>query len=68
MLVLFCWQHMRIAGSGCVSPDDLEAAWPGVQAAALRALVLDECARPDGRGLLDLRPLRLEARPSALPV
>ena len=54
---------MRIAGSGCVSPDDLEAAWPGVQAAALRALVLDECARPDGRGLLDLRPLRLEARP-----
>jgi len=56
-------QHMRVAGSGCVAPGDLEAAWPAVVADALTALVLDECARPDGRGLRDLRPLHAEARP-----
>lgn len=46
-----------------MSSSDLEAAWPAVQAAAVWELVASECARPDGRGLRDLRPLRLEARP-----
>ncbi|KAK9825881.1 hypothetical protein WJX81_000620 [Elliptochloris bilobata] len=56
--------HARVAGSGCVSPGDLEAAWPDVVADAVRALVLNECVRPDGRGLRDLRPLRIEALPA----
>lgn len=59
---LACAQHARIAGSGCVSSSDLEAAWPAAIAGRLRALVLDDCVRPDGRGLRDVRPLRQEAR------
>ena len=61
-----CAQHSRIAGSGCVSSSDLEAAWPAAVAGRVRALVLDECVRPDGRGLRDVRRLRQEARAQGL--
>ena len=51
-------QHMRLAGSGCVSPRDLDEAWPQLQAASLRDLALHDNARPDGRGSADVRLLQ----------
>ena len=53
-------QHMRIPGSGTASPRDIDLAWEELQAAALRDLILKRNARPDGRGLLDLRGLECE--------
>ena len=53
-------QHMRIPGSGTASPRDIDLAWEELQAAALRKLILKHNARPDGRGLLDLRSLECE--------
>lgn len=53
-------QHMRIAGSGTASPRDVDLGWEDLQAAALRDLILKSNARPDGRGLLDLRGLECE--------
>ena len=60
-------QHMRIPGSGTASPRDIDLAWEELQASALRDLVLKENSRPDGRGLLDLRPLDCEVIPECLP-
>ena len=53
-------QHMRIPGSGTASPRDIDLAWEDLQAATLRDLILKHNARPDGRGLLDLRGLEGE--------
>lgn len=52
---LLCVQHMRVAGSGCTSPRDIDDSWIEIQAAALRSLVLSDNARPDGRGFADSR-------------
>lgn len=48
-------QHMRVPGSGCTSPKDIDSSWEHIQAAALRSLVLSGHARPDGRGFKDAR-------------
>lgn len=53
-------QHMRLPGSGTASPRDIDLAWEDLQAGALGDLVLNRNARPDGRGLSDLRPLDCE--------
>ena len=47
---------MRVPGSGCVSPMDLDHAWSHLVGSCLREMVLDANMRPDGRGLIDLRP------------
>ncbi len=46
---------MRVPGSGCASPKDIDGSWTNIQAAALRSLVLSGNARPDGRGFADAR-------------
>ena len=53
-------QHMRVPNSGTASPRDIDLGWEQLQAAALQTLVLERNARPDGRGLSDLRELRCE--------
>ena len=53
-------QHMRVPNSGTASPRDINLGWEQLQAAALQTLVLKRNARPDGRGLSDLRDLRCE--------
>ena len=51
---------MRVPNSGTASPRDIDLGWEQLQAAALQTLVLERNARPDGRGLTDLRELRCE--------
>ena len=51
---------MRVPNSGTASPRDIDLGWEQLQAAALQTLVLERNARPDGRGLSDLRELRCE--------
>jgi hypothetical protein len=59
----FAWmQHMRVPGSGCASPRDIQLAWSHIQAAALRDLLFSDNARPDGRGFKDTRPLSCHVR------
>ena len=50
----------RVPGSGCVSPGDLDHAFATAVARARRGMVMGEGVRPDGRGLVDLRPLAAE--------
>ncbi|CAL8469255.1 g8796 [Coccomyxa elongata] len=52
---MFRLEHMRVPGSGCASPKDIDSSWEQIQAAALRFLVLSGHARPDGRGFKDAR-------------
>jgi len=60
---LSCVQHMRVAGSGCTSPRDIDDSWIEIQAAALRSLVLSDNARPDGRGFADSRQSSCQVTP-----
>lgn len=48
-------QGMRVAGSGCVSPLDLDVAWPHLVSMCVSELACKENLRNDGRGLLDSR-------------
>jgi hypothetical protein len=59
---------MRVAGSGCASPRDIDEAWAEIQVAALSNLALAHNARPDGRGFADVRPLQLSVRLSLWPL
>jgi hypothetical protein len=52
---MVCVQHMRVPGSGCASPKDIDGSWTAIQTAALKSLVLSGNARPDGRGFADAR-------------
>ncbi|CAK0784195.1 hypothetical protein CVIRNUC_007399 [Coccomyxa viridis] len=63
---MFRLEHMRVPNSGTASPRDIDLGWEQLQAAALQTLVLERNARPDGRGLSDLRELRCEV--GCLPV
>ena len=49
-----------MAGSGCVSPSDLEHAFTALLLRTLRALALEEGLRADGRGPIDLREVYCE--------
>ena len=51
---------MRVPNSGTASPRDIDLGWEQLQEAALQTLILERNARPDGRGLSDLRELRCE--------
>jgi polyribonucleotide nucleotidyltransferase len=54
-------EFSRIPGSGCVTGSDVDAAFGAAAAAEARAMAVDDGLRPDGRGPIDLRPLRAEA-------
>ena len=59
---------MRVPNSGTASPRDIDLGWEQLQEAALQILTLERNARPDGRGLSDLRELRCEVGPpSSIP-
>ena len=50
----------RVAGSGCASPTDIDAALAAVISETMRQMALDDGLRVDGRGLIDLRPVFCE--------
>lgn len=51
-----------MAGSGCSSPTDIDAAFAAAVSGTLRRMALDDGLRVDGRGLVDLRPVFCEVR------
>ncbi|KAK9811328.1 hypothetical protein WJX72_001896 [[Myrmecia] bisecta] len=50
-------ENIRLRGSGCASPADIDHAWAALEAAVVRDMALADNVRVDGRGLVDLRPL-----------
>lgn len=56
----FRFEQARVAGSGCVSPSDLDHAFTALIMRTLRVLAVQEGLRPDGRGLIDLRDIHCE--------
>lgn len=50
-----CMQHMRVPGSGAVSPRDLSFAWEDLLSACVQDMVLKHNVRVGGRGLVDPR-------------
>ena len=53
-------QPLRMPGSGCVSPSDLDWAWRELVASVQRHLILRDNVRSDGRGLVDRRPVHCQ--------
>lgn len=53
--------HVRVPGSGCVSPTDLDHIFEAAIGTELRRMVLQNGIRPDGRGPIDLRAVSMEA-------
>jgi polyribonucleotide nucleotidyltransferase len=58
-----CWraEFARVPGSGCVTNSDVEHAFSAVLGSTMRSLVIQEGLRPDGRGPIDLRRVKIEA-------
>lgn len=52
---------VRVPGSGCVSPTDLDHVFEAAIGSELRRMVLQDGIRPDGRGPIDLRAMSIEA-------
>ena len=56
----FRTEFVRVPGSGCVTPADLDHAFNAVLGAAMRRLAVEEGWRCDGRGSIDVRPVHCE--------
>jgi len=58
-----CWraEFSRVPGSGCVTASDIDHAFSAALGSELRALAIQEGLRADGRGPIDIRPLKVDA-------
>ena len=54
-------EFARVPGSGCVTATDIDHAFSAALSSELRSLAIQEGMRLDGRGLIDLRSLKIES-------